>query len=423
MATMPIDFSLLERDELEEELQLRGITEAGANALKSLSDLVSQEEQGARPKPLPSKNICLNPELNECREKLALLQVNIGTDLEAGRDIRDSAYSVRLWHLKGKACRLLGQFPSTQAVATILDDIQLLINKVISVPNQLQGAQEVGAEGGTDLGSFKPQTRPNVLSEFMQRSTGLPQRTNVNVRPTGTTMRNILPAAQQVGGISEQNRRSDYAWPPPQSPLNVNPGQQMAAMAANFPAPPVQNRPDPLFQPNQVRADYPAQHNNHYNLGHAMSRWPIRFPGPSKIPIDEFIFRVESLARADNIPAASLMLGMHFLLEKGPADFHWNFLRKNPEATWVQCKAVLQERYATLDSDVEIRKAIADRRQLPGEEFGEFCLAIESLANRLRRAMDEGEIIDYLRQNMNHRLQTVLLLHPIYTIRELQAQC
>lgn len=74
----------------------------------------------------------------------------------------------------------------------------------------------------------------------------------------------------------------------------------------------------------------------------------------------------------------------------------------------IHVKCVLRERYATQDSDIEIRKAIADRRQATGESFADFSIDIEALAARMRRPMGESEVIEYLRNNMNYRLQDAL---------------
>lgn len=400
MASAPIDFSLLERNELEEEIRLRGITERGEIAIRKLNELVAQEELGTRPRPLPSNSIRLNTELEECRGKFGALQSSINSCVESGKDLTDSSAVVRLWHLRNKVSRLLEVYPTAEAVSTLLSEITNLATRLSpsapvdsSVP-LLNLTTTDGAVGVT------PQLSQNALSDFLRRNTDQGHVNPSSVRFQQRTNRNIFPDAP-MSDNNVQPAMYNVAPPNAQIPNDFVRGQQFGAN--------VDNRAGP--QPNRN------------NLGHAMSRWPIRFPGSTKIPIDEFIFRVESLAMGENVPLPSLMLGLHFLLEKGPSDFYWNFLRKNPAATWHQCKAVLSERYATLDTDVEIRRAIADRRQSPGEEFGEFSLAIESLANRLRRAMDEGEIIDYLRQNMSARLQTALLLHPTYTIRELQAHC
>lgn len=422
---MPIDFSLLSREELEEELKVRGIIARGIEGTKALSHYVTEEQLGRRANPLPLPSVRLNNEMAECRNKFESLKVSVEEMVDARKDITDSAPLVRLWHLESKVARLCAAYPGTESVLTIQKDIQSLISHLSpqSPDPILEDVEELPAN--TTSGSRDPEFRgfttpaANVLNDFINNS-----------------MRGARKKTSQTGGIP--TARGFNSGQPPPNNSNATGTSNTSAFRphrtfnvgnGNGPPNAANAQRVPIVAAQQIHAD-PINQRVHvpvlglpprFNLGHVMSKWPVRFPGSTKVPIDEFIFRVENLAVADNIPLPSLMIGLHFLLEKGPSDFYWNYLRKNHEATWDQVRAALLERYATLDSDVEIRKAIADRRQIPGEDFGEFSLAIENLANRLRRPMDEGEIIDYLRQNMSHRLQTALMLHPTYTIRELQA--
>lgn len=403
MATMPIDFSLLSRDELEEELLVRSIVGKGVEAIRKLNNMVTQEQTGERVNPLPLPTTRLNQEMADCREKFDALCRSVQEAVDAGKDVADSASVVRLWHLESKVARLLAAYPGTDAVLSLQKEIQGLISKLSTLASESVGEETVvpninaSASAQSEFRGFDSPTA-NVVNDFITNSMRVGR----------------AKTAKRGGPNTRYTFRPEY---PPGA------GETNTAVPVTF----AQQEPYGAAQAGRAAAGNEGAHipvygqPHRFNLGHTMSRWPVRYPGTSNIPIDEFIFRVENLAAADNIPLPSLMIGLHFLLEKGPSDFYWNYLRKNNAATWDQIKAALLERYATLDSDVEIRKAIADRRQMPGEEFGEFSLAIENLANRLRRPMDEGEIIEYLRQNMSHRLQTALMLHPTYTIRELQA--
>lgn len=409
MATLPIDFSLLEKDELEEELLVRSIIECGTDAFRALNDFVTQERSGARVQPLPLPTVRLESELNACRAKYDALLSAAQNARTSGNDVADSALLIRFWHLESKVNRLLSAYPGSVSVSTLQKIIQAQVQQLVNEVDQVnQGASNANTSALAQRSFHGFSTPLNPLDKFIRS----------NLSGNRNAVRSGLSNA---GVFSNQSRHTpvDDRFSGSNLPVHDFPTAQV---------------PQQQQQPQQRQPQQQQQHAidlrgnvqgfpHRYNLGHAMSRWPIRYPGPSKIPIDEFIFRVENLAAADNIPLPSLMLGLHFLLEKGPSDFFWNYLRKNPAAAWNDFRAALLERYATLDTDVEIRKAIADRRQLTGEAFGEFSLSIENLTNRLRRPMDEGEIIEYLRQNMSHRLQTALLLHPTYTIRELQAHC
>lgn len=159
-------------------------------------------------------------------------------------------------------------------------------------------------------------------------------------------------------------------------------------------------------------------------LSQALSRWTIRFSGGRKdLSIDEFFFRVEHLAAADEITANSIVLGLHCLLSDNASDFYWVQRRKFPDATYAQLKHSMVAHFLRQDSDFELRKFIMSRRQGSREEFGDFCLNIECMSARLTRQMDEAELLEILRQNMSPRLQDRLLLVPIQTIEQLKRAC
>lgn len=68
-------------------------------------------------------------------------------------------------------------------------------------------------------------------------------------------------------------------------------------------------------------------------IGYVMSRWSLKFSGsPSDHPVDEFLFRLETLAEADNIPLESISLGLHSLLQGQALDYYWLFRRQQPQA-------------------------------------------------------------------------------------------
>lgn len=163
---------------------------------------------------------------------------------------------------------------------------------------------------------------------------------------------------------------------------------------------------------------------NRQGLSQALCRWTVRFGGGKKdLPIDEFFFRVENLAAADNIAAPSVVLGLHFLLSDRAADFYWVHRRKFPNASYRDVKRSMIAHFSRQDNDFELRKSIMSRRQNPREEFVDFCLEIECMAARLTRPMEEEELLEILRQNMSSRLQDRLLLQPTNSIDELKSVC
>lgn len=158
--------------------------------------------------------------------------------------------------------------------------------------------------------------------------------------------------------------------------------------------------------------------------GWTMLKWPLRFGGgPKDLPVEEFIFRVETLARVGNVSEAALAVGLHQILVDAAASCFWVYIRGHPDATWAQVKAELVFAFRSGASDTAIMRQIHDRLQRQGERFMEFCLAIQELASRLRRPLAAAEMLDVVRRNMAPAYQDRLLFRPVATLHELQDLC
>lgn len=158
--------------------------------------------------------------------------------------------------------------------------------------------------------------------------------------------------------------------------------------------------------------------------GWSMSKWPLRFGGgPRDMPVDEFLFRTETLARVGNLSQVSLTWGLHQVLTGSAASWYWVFIRNTPHATWPQMRAAFRFAFQSNVSDSAIRRQINDRLQRSGERFMEFCLAIQEMAVRLTNRMCDAELMEILRRNMLSSLQDHLLFQPTASVFELQLRC
>lgn len=211
--------------------------------------------------------------------------------------------------------------------------------------------------------------------------------------------------------------QSSTAGPPaaperPEEYLHVGP----STTNSGFPQPSVAGRgPDSRRQTSS-----PA---NNVNPGWAMGKWPTRFSGGLKdLPVDEFIFRTETLARLSGVPQSALTLGLHQLLSGAAASWYWIHIRNHPDSSWAQTRAAMTLAFQTNVSDTAIRRQIMDRLQRPNERFMDFQLAIQELEVRLACRMSEQELLETLRRNMLPHLQDRLLFLPIYSMFDLQAR-
>lgn len=104
-----------------------------------------------------------------------------------------------------------------------------------------------------------------------------------------------------------------------------------------------------------------APHQRDLSHGWTMSKWPLRFSGGAMdLPIDEFLFRTETLARLSMIPQAALTLGLHQLLLGSAASWYWIFIRNHPNATWEQTRSAITRAFQACGSDAAIRRLIMD---------------------------------------------------------------
>lgn len=86
-------------------------------------------------------------------------------------------------------------------------------------------------------------------------------------------------------------------------------------------------------------------------------------------------------------------------------------------------KRAMIAHFAKDETDLEIRRLVMERKQAATEGFGDFSLAVACLVARLSRPMDDGELVEILRQNMSSKLQTCLLMHPTPNADFLKAAC
>lgn len=167
----------------------------------------------------------------------------------------------------------------------------------------------------------------------------------------------------------------------------------------------------------------PSSHLTNTSQGWTMSKWPLRFGGrPKDLPVEEFIFRTETLARLSGLPQTALALGLHQLLTDSASSWYWIFIRNHPNATWIQTREAITRAFQSNVSDAAIRRLIMDRVQRPGERFMEFNLAIQELEVRLTIPMTEQELMETLRRNMLPHIQDRLLFVPIQSIDDLQGR-
>lgn len=156
----------------------------------------------------------------------------------------------------------------------------------------------------------------------------------------------------------------------------------------------------------------------------SIPKWNVSFNGLSHpISVEQFIMRIEILARSEDLPLDSICLSMHHLLTGIASNWFWVFVSKNRNVTWNSFRGGLMGEFQTLTSDHEIRRKMENRRQKSRESFTEFKLVMESMNTELRIPYSDNELVSVLMNNMHPALKKLLVLSKPISLNELKVKC
>lgn len=459
-------------DELEYEMIIRSVSSSNPGCMNVLQSMLVAESLGTSVPPNGSQRFTRNSTAQEvatCNEKMTQIDVEYEAAMRTCDERQMSVLYSRLVHLKDRVLRLQAYAHNNLAVAQLVDRFNSFMAD-FQASSETMGAGEALQE---------PEALEEPLAEPQSVAGGAirkePQSTNAN-----TTSRPVdLQALNEQQRFPIRSRISDTSMP---SQFSVRSSQNLGSMVT--PIVPSRNLPASSFIPgvqrlfndpavagirtdggrgvsqffnspsrNGVRqagsarqidpvgrfgfADH-GEHGGHGRYGDPgrgdergiqggfrISKWPLRFSGsPGDLTIDEFLFRVEKLARLDGVSEAALVIGIGVLLTDRAGQWFWMFQRKVENPTWDELRQALIRRYApTRETDHDVRAKIEARKQRIGERFSDFCQDIEAIAIRLTRRMAEDELVETLRRNMLMPLRKVLWRTEIATVDELIVAC
>lgn len=445
-----MDIHHLESDELAVEFSARNMDQLAQFALENLSMAITEERSGTREKPNLPHPLKTSSEMSLCKRKLIQMEQE-RLKFEGTGDIRAlEVLRSRAVHLVERLERLRLYATENIGVPLILDEARKMLERIVparfenvggndSVEEDLEGFDQQGAAvtRATNLNQVSPRSDPGAyVGTATDASKGKSPRTGQ--LPTWDIDPSIIVAGRaSVPPMNRVNAESVFQSFVRSTATNGSRGQAANATSNSHGVNHSQRNPLPVARQNYaldpplsfLAAEDPAQRGvpqgrQRPGLTHTLSKWTVRFGGSAKdLAVDEFFFRVENLAAADNVHAESLILGLHCLLTGFASDFYWVQRRKHPNHTWAALKRSMIAHFAKQETDLEIRKLIMERRQNNHEGFGEFSLAVECLAARLNRQMDDEELMEILRQNMSSKLQTCLLMFPTYNVEALKGAC
>lgn len=115
-----------------------------------------------------------------------------------------------------------------------------------------------------------------------------------------------------------------------------------------------------------------------------MSKWALKYKGTSSgLHVDDFLFRVETLAQSLDIEFNRLAMGMPFILEGEALEWFWIYQRENPNANWQTFRGAMSHQFSKVENQFEIWDQIRSRKQRDSESFGQLYIAVAALAGRL----------------------------------------
>lgn len=467
-----MDPDVLDHDELMIELSVRDLDSGDVRAIEMLRGMLVEESSGLREPPSKLHQFrTLTAELAECQKKLSVLAFDLTSLSSIPNEAMLLRCGSRICHLRSRVHRLK---PSTGYHAQLLRLEQETEEMVARYTEMIRAGQESAELGAASLESQRhslmsvlkivPHNPASSARSSLENGGGIQQRIDQPQRG--------LPAVSSGSGPQTHS-------PPPFlqdmmanlfAPNQISAAQQCLSFTERgLPA-------HRLTQPNAVQADVPFRReisgsvplNSHEVVqaplsvpqaavggaaipavagrapamvgggpagvppgaangganGWTMLKWPLRFGGgPRDMPVDEFLFRTETLARVGNLSHVALTWGLHQILTGAAASWYWVYIRSEPNATWPQVRAALTFAFQSNISDTAIRRQINERLQQQGERFMDFCLAIQELAVRLANRMSDAELLETLRRNMLPALQDQLLFLPTATVFDLQRRC
>lgn len=458
-----MDPRYLSADEVEVECMLRNISGSVVEQLEQLRKALNLENNGqliAPDKMHIAARKSPQRELNVCSEKLKGLQPQVTEISEISQDNRNkklASLSTRVLHINSRLQRVINTSPTCKdsayrlslACDKFLEVIQSLLEAKVTVDEfeksiteaiQVETLEQVGNTSCNDS-SNSEQSESDDLATGTIRKKILPgtssQSPNDQMESkTKLSSEKILSTQEYeilMGLIRKCNLTANNA------PLMANDEQiQNSDSKCDLTSTPNKN----VFissSSSNVEAQKQTTHSNNSKADLdtsndrktatrfvGMDKWKnVEYDGSpnSEISVDRFLYRVERLARANNISSNQLVDGLYVLLRKSACAWYWSFLERNKNVCWEQLQKAMSERFKDRRSDAEIKQSVASIKQKPNESFIEFHSRVIDATIALSHPLPEGDLMFILKRNMLSSLQYKVAGRNIESVPDLVRQC
>lgn len=154
---------------------------------------------------------------------------------------------------------------------------------------------------------------------------------------------------------------------------------------------------------------------------HGKSRvesWDLNFSGDSRsIQVEDFLSRIQKLARHEGVSNGELLLNIHKRL-KGEA-YDWWFTRESHLTSWKRFENEIRFRYGNPNRDRGIRAQIRELKQKKGETFIAFVTEVEKLNQCLQRPFSSRTLFELIWENMRPHYRSRLSVLDIENLEDL----
>lgn len=185
----------------------------------------------------------------------------------------------------------------------------------------------------------------------------------------------------------------------------------------------IPNRPDSEHYPSAYTpaGSQPYRDLRPDRISQIMANWKLRFTGHASLSVDDFLYRVEALTH-QTLEGNFELLARYAsnLFEGSGSEWYWRFHRSVPVVRWTDLCLALRSQFQDGRTDLEIRSAIAQRKQKQNEPFDSFYEAILGLSDKLSQPLNEQALLEILRANLLSEIQHEILYVPIDNIVQLR---
>ncbi|KAI8116110.1 hypothetical protein CVS40_11756 [Lucilia cuprina] len=155
--------------------------------------------------------------------------------------------------------------------------------------------------------------------------------------------------------------------------------------------------------------------------------WGLKYDGsPKSIPVERFLFRVESLQKKHGISCEELYANFHLLLEKQAQEWFWLYMEEHADdesSNFTDFRKAFLNQFRQGVCDEEIRMAINERIQGPGESFDDYYAAIRGMAFTMKTRLDETALVNIIKRNLRFKIRDLIFGCTINNLDQLRYEC